>query len=257
MKQSSTYSKVTIDMFLVQSSWTSIFLGIMLTIAVVNMFINGMQDQLVGGIFNSAFVSGCIYMFVIGIFSIYFLPHFVGKGVTRKDYFIGSFLASIGLSIAIPIVVAILSIVEKPILNMFNISYRGATFNEVDVDESLVGEIVSSFFVPPFVEFQTNPLLAVIIFSINLFVMYLVGWIIGTSFYRFGTLIGLVSIAIAIGMKLLNDHLLRILLDLPTLHLFSGFQGIPDMIAILGILLLYFFALSALRIFTKRITVKM
>src|SRR5690606_33074627 len=150
-----------------------------LTIAVVNMFINGMQDQLVGGIFKSAFVSGCIYMFVIGIFSIYFLPHFVGKGVTRKDYFIGSFLASIGLSIAIPIVVAILSIVEKPILNMFNISYRGATFNEVDVDESLVGEIVSSFFVPPFVEFQTNPLLAVIIFSINLFVMYLVGWIIG------------------------------------------------------------------------------
>ena len=82
MKQSSTYSKVTIDMFLVQSSWTSIFLGIMLTIAVVNMFINGMQDQLVGGIFKSAFVSGCIYMFVIGIFSIYFLPHFVGKGVT-------------------------------------------------------------------------------------------------------------------------------------------------------------------------------
>src|SRR5690606_29352554 len=185
MKQTANFPKVATDMFMVQLIWTAGFLGIMLIVNIVKLIIAGNQGNLAEGFFNSLFVAGGIYMFVLGILSIYFLPHFVGNGVTRKDYFKGTVLASIGISIVIPIITMIITFLEKFILNIVGLSYKEQTINNVDLDGNIIGDIIQSAIISPYVDPQNNWILAIAVLSLNIFVNYLIGWLIGSSFYRF------------------------------------------------------------------------
>src|SRR5699024_12454545 len=65
------------------------------------------------------YVAANIYMLVIGIIAINFLPYYVQNGVTRKNYFIGNVFAGVGLSIVIPVLIYIISFLEKSVINNF------------------------------------------------------------------------------------------------------------------------------------------
>src|SRR5690625_5521729 len=73
----------------------------------------------VDSFYNASYIVSIIYMFVIGIISISFLTYYVEHGITRKNYFYGNVIASIGLSIIIPIVLYLLSLIEEFIINLF------------------------------------------------------------------------------------------------------------------------------------------
>lgn len=257
MKQTAVFPKVAQDMFTVQLIWTGGFLGIMLVINIVKGIMAGVQGNEVEGYFSSIFIAGNIYMLILGLLSIHFLPHFLGNGVTRKDYFIGTVLASIGLSIIIPIITIIVSVVERLILGFVDMQYKTQTINEVDIDANVVGDIIQSIIITPYADPQHNWVLAISVLSVNIFIFYLVGWLISSSFYRYDIYAGLGSILLSMVLIMLKDTLLRISLDLPIPGWFSTLDFLPVGIALLGIVLIILITIGLIRILTKRVAIKM
>jgi len=260
MKQTAIFPKVANDMFWVQLFWALGFLGVMLVINIIKIIIATFQGNEPNSYYDSIFIAANIFMLVIGILAIYFLPHYVGNGVTRKDYYKGTLLASVGLSITIPIITICISLLEQMILkNIDKVSFKAANIiNEVvlEIDSNIVGDIVQSIILTPYVDPQSNWFLAICVFSLNIFMYYLAGWLISTSFYRFGAGTGLGFIIIALIVLMLEDVLLRISLDLPIPSRFSTLGSLPLSITILSILFIIFISIWIIRLLTKRVTIK-
>ncbi|MEK5444343.1 MULTISPECIES: hypothetical protein [unclassified Fredinandcohnia] len=257
MKPTAVFPRVAKDIFFVQLMWTGGFLGIMLIVNIVKLIFAGIKGNEAEGFFSSIFVAGNIYMLIIGILAIYFLPHFVGNGVTRKDYFIGTVLASIGLSIIIPIITLLVSVLERLILNILDITLKGQTINEVDVDGAVIGDIVQSIIISPYVDPQSNLFLAISVLSLNLLVIYLIGWLISSSFYRFDTVVGIGFILIGLNLKMLKDTFLRISLDLPIPGWYTKLDILPISFSLIGILLIILISIWFIRLLTKKVAIKM
>lgn len=266
MKTKAIYPKVAIDLYYIQFIWALGFLGILLLIQIVKPLLSmvpllKMNDKInIGNYFDTVFVSSNIFMLVIGIIAILgFLPYYVSNGVTRKDYFKGAAIAAVGLSISIPIVASVIYALQKFIMKMTNLSIvqESTLANQiVDTDDGFVGEFIQSIIMTPFVELESNWLLAIIVFALNIFTYYLVGWLIGSGFYRFGVLIGLLCIALAFIIIYTQDLLLSIALDLPVSGMFTSldFSLYP---AIAGTLVIAGITLSIIRQLTKRVAIKM
>ncbi|MFA1819203.1 hypothetical protein ACDX78_03185 [Virgibacillus oceani] len=261
-----SYPKIAADMFWTLMSWTFGFLGVMIIINIVQRAINVIQGTEVdGGFYGSLIIASNIYMLIIGIISIYFLPYYVENGVTRKDYFKGTLIASIGVSIVLPIIIFFISIVERFILtNWLNMSYKTQDINEIfnevlmDIDGGLgsfIGDLILSVILSPNMDPYSNWMLAIVVFASNIFIFYLLGWLISAGFYRGGTIIGLGFIVIAIAINTLKDTLLRIALDLPFSARFSALEPFSSWIAIAGILLLILLSVWFIRLLTKKVTI--
>lgn len=252
------FPKVANDMFWVQLLWALGFLGVLLVFHIVKIIVAFIQGTGVDSFYNSVYVTN-IFMLVIGIISVYFLPHYVGNGVTRKDYYKGALLASVGLSVVIPIIVSCVSALGQFIIkNIDKISLKESDFNAVVLEtDNIIGEIVKSVIFTPYVDPQSNWGLAIVVFSLNIFVYYLVGWLISAGFYRFDTGTGLGFIVIAFIVITLEDVLLRISLDLPIPSRFSVFDSLPSSITVLCMLFVIFLSLWTIRLLTKRATIKM
>lgn len=257
-----TFLKVAKDMFWVQMSWTFGFLGITLAINILKIIRATIQGNGADNYFNSVFVVANIFMLVIGIISIYFLPHYVENGVTRKDYFKGTLIASIGLSVIIPVMTVIVSKLQLLILkNIDKISFLDADINSIvseihhDVGD-IISDVVTSIILTPYVDPQSNWVLAIGILSLNLFIYYLIGWLISASFHRFDTLTGLGFILIALIILTLEDTLLRISLDLPVASRFLTLESLPFGVIIVGILFLILVSIWIIRTLTKKVTIK-
>jgi hypothetical protein len=260
MKQISNYPKVARDMFFAQLNWTFGFFGVMLVIHIIKIVLAYIQGGDIDSFYNAMFVVTNIYMLVIGIISIYFLPYYVEHGVTRKDYFKGTLIAFGGLAITIPFITYMISFVERVILNaMTSISIREPDLNSVilEVDSDIVGDIVQAIILTPYVDPQSHWGLSIAIFSLNIFVYYLLGWLISTSFYRFSTVNGIVSIFISLVVLMLVDTLLRLSLDLPILNTLSGLNVLPLGVTLLVLLLLISLTLWSVRSVTKKVRIKM
>ncbi|GAB3798573.1 hypothetical protein [Virgibacillus kimchii] len=258
--------KIAADMFLTLMSWTFGFLGVMLIINIIQRIANFVQGTEVdGGFYGSLMIASNIYMLIIGLITITFLPYFVENGVTRKNYFEGTLLASIGVSIAIPIITLLISIVERFILiNWLNMSYKAQDLNEIfndvliDIDSglgSIIGDLILSVILSPNMDPSSNWVLAIIIFALNIFIFYLLGWLISAAFYRGGTIISIGFIAIAITLNILKDTLLRIALDFPISARFSALEPFSSWVAVAGILILILFVISVIRLLTKRMPI--
>ena len=262
-----TYPKLAADMFWTLMSWTFGFLGVMIVINIIQRAINVIQGTEVdGGFYGSLMIASNIYMLIIGIISIYFLPYYVENGVTRKDYFTGTLIASIGVSIALPIIIFLISIVERFILtNWLNMSYKiqdiNEIFNEVlmDIDDGLgsfIGDLILSVILSPNMDPSSNWMLAIAVFALNIFIFYLLGWLISAGFHRGGIIIGLGFIVIAIVMNTLKDMLLRIVLDLPISARFAALEPFSPWIAMAGILLLILVVIGVIRLLTKKVPIE-
>lgn len=249
--------KVFQDMFLTQGSWTAWFLGIAFFVTMVRAILAYFHGNDVDLYYNAVFVAANVYMLVIGILAFYFLPYFVENGVTRKEYFRGALLASMGLSVAIPIATYIITVITKPILQNF-VTFREETINRAitDTESHIIGDFVLSVFIRPFVELDANWLLSIAIFSLNIFVFYLLGWFIGMSFYRFKTVAGLASIALAIIVSSVLDTLIRASANLPILETFAVISEINGSLSFIIICLLIIAIILLIYQMAKRAPVK-
>lgn len=260
MKQKAVYPKVASDMFWSQLIWAFGFLGIMLIIHIVKLVLATFNHDSVDYFFNSSFIASNIFMFVIGIIAINFLAHFIGHGVTRKDYFKGNLIAAIGLSLAIPIISFIVNLLDEYLLKkLFSVEYRAATINEFEIGESfhIIEELVEAILLTPYVNPESNWLLALAIFSLNIFFCYIVGWLISASFYRLGTIVGLASILLASAALMIKNALLRISLELPVKSWYSGLEDISAWFALVIILIIIIAIVTGIHGLLKKVTVKM
>lgn len=247
--------KVAKDMLWHQGSWTLAFLGIVLLIHIFNVVKGIMLGDEFDSYYHSVYVAGNIYMFVIGIISIYFLTHFVEHGVPRKKYFFGSLLAAVGLAMMIPLVSFVIFIIEQ---FFFHPTFKIMEINNImtDIDDSIIGYIVGSFVVTPYVDPSEQWLLAIGVFSLNLFIYYIFGWLISASFHRFRTIGGLAFIAIGLLVVMFIDTCLRYTLQLPIAKWFVLINTFSNSLAAILILFLIACILVTIRLITSRAPIK-
>ncbi|HLT54668.1 MAG TPA: hypothetical protein VK057_01000 [Bacillota bacterium] len=265
MARKAVYPKVAADMFIVQMSWTFWFLGILLAVQIIKMVIGGFQENGTDPYFNSVFIAANVYMLIIGIISIYFLPYYVENGVTRKDYFKGTFLALCGLSVAIPVIAICISTLENLILGNI-VQFRdmdivNSVAAKIDINSNIIGEVISgvvqSVILPPYISPESSWILAIAVFSLNIFMYYLLGWMISASFYRYNVITGLLFIGFSIIILIVRDGLLRTSLNLPVPSRYYIFESLPASILLLGVAILIVIAAVVIRQFTKDVAIKM
>lgn len=252
------YPKIATDMFRIQLNWALGYLGVLFVIHIIKTVASLINNEEVSHYFANVYVTSNIFMLVIGIISIYgFLQYYVENGVTRKDYFKGAALASIGLSVSIPVVTSLVSLLEISIFKIMNINFLAdKSMLGVETDDfggpikDIIGNTVISIVLPPFASLTDHWLLAVFVLALNLFFFYLIGWFISASFYRLRA-VGLVSIIISFVIVFLYDFLLRTVLNLPAVAMFLDIQ-VPMVVAVIGIIIIIFITLWMIRQITKR-----
>ncbi|CAM4287625.1 hypothetical protein BAMA_04055 [Bacillus manliponensis] len=253
----SNMGKVARDMFFVQLIWSSWYLLFLLTANIIigilitrRGVIEG--DFLEGGFIDFSHHSSRVFMLVIGIISAYaFIRFYVKQGVTRKDYFFGAALGSIGLSLVIPVLCTILSGIQHIIINIFQ-------FSPV-IDNT------------PFLGSYTNWFSIIIVYTLNIFTYYIIGWLIGAGYHRYGWIIGFGFIALGIACASLLEFLWTFdtsfldirgparILSLPAdviVNMLPNINHLPMYVSLLGNILLLGVGLWIIRIVTKRATIK-
>lgn len=259
MKQTPAFMKVTKGMFSVQFSWTMWFLAIMLGVNILNIIKVIYQGGGVDDYYLSVYIAANIYMFIIGLIAVYFLPHFVDKGVTRKAAFKGTILAAGGLSVVIPILSYVLSAIVTFIVKMIaDVNFHIPNLNEVifKAEGHIIGDLIQIIVLSPYVEPQTSWLISILLFSFNIFIYYVIGLFISVSFYRFGPTIGLGAIGLSVIFLILEDTLLRISLHLPVFKRFAMFENLPYLIAILLTIAVVVLIIGLIRLISKRAPIK-
>lgn len=256
MQQPVSVSKTAIEMLWVQLTWTFWFVGIILVINVFNIFFS---SDGIDGFYSSGYISSNIYMLVIGIITISFLRYYVENGVTRKNYYYGNILAAIGISIILPILIYLISLVEKFIFNSFtSIVLQERTLGKIDIDMdgNIIGEIVQTMILTPFISPENNLLFSLALFSLHIFVFYLIGWLIGSGFSRLGVIGGLAIIVLGIAFLMIKDTMVRVAFDFPLLETFSVLNDVPESMAYLVIAAIILVTLLLIRLLTKRAPIK-
>jgi len=259
MQKPVSYRKIGLDLFYVQLTWTFWALGIFLVINIVRLFFLDYVDSYYSG----GYIAANIYMLVIGIIAISYLPYYVGNGVTRKNYFIGNVFASIGLSISIPILIYIISFFEKLIVHNFTsiVLREHSLVNAVeeittDIGGNIIGEIIQPFVITPFINPETNLVLSLALFSLHIFVFYMIGWMIGAAFYRLKVYGGLVIILIGLVLLLIKDSMIRVMLDLSLFQNFSVLGIVPKSLTLPVILAVVLVTIVLIRLLTHRAPIK-
>lgn len=252
MNNQATFLKVGFATLQAQLIWALWFLGIMLVVNIIRLVLSnfGVESDY---FYAQLFISSNIFMLIVGIITIYFLPFYVENGVTRKDYFYGNVIAALGLSLLIPIGGYVITFVEKLIFPNF----RNPDFSPVfDHDGNIIGDLIQSVILTPYVDVETSPFLSLVVFSINILGFYLIGWMIGAAFYRLGVIGGLFIIVLGLVFIAFKDSMMRIALDLPMFEFFKVFQVVPQSIAFflgIGVIVLILFII---RLLTKRAPIK-
>ncbi|WP_175615176.1 hypothetical protein [Piscibacillus halophilus] len=253
MKNHRNYLKVTLDMFVIQLMWAFGVLGVLLIVQIFKLFFGNNTDQY----YSAFFIIANIFTFVIGIIAIHFLPYYVENGVTRKDYFKGATLASIGLAIILPFLAWGISALTQLILqSISSLTFKEPNLDAMTNDGNLVGDIIQFLILTPYVNPENNLILSLGIFSLNILMYYLAGWLIGAAFYRYHTVIGLGFIAMTLAVLTLVNVLVRNTLNLPVLENYS-FIDLPGNIAIPVIVLIALILIGSIRSITKDVTIKM
>ncbi|MGE7661329.1 hypothetical protein ACQKL6_06355 [Peribacillus sp. NPDC097197] len=250
------YLQVTRDMFWMQFVWTLSFFGVMLLIHVIKITTSQFSEDEVSTFFASSSITSNIFMLVIGIISSSsFIKHYVGHGITRKDFFYGASLTSISLSIIIPLLSALVTQVISFIIKLADlpIVFQGYKSEHIDDGGNLISDMIQSVILTPIVELHSDPLLALLIFSLNVLTYYIVGWLIGAAFYRFGTIAGLGSIALGGLVLYIEDVLMHAGL---AIGMYNYTFTMPLYVSVFVVLVIVGILLWLIRLFTKRVAIK-
>ncbi|MCT1400141.1 Tat pathway signal protein [Paenibacillus sp. p3-SID867] len=239
-KTSSAVTRVSTDMFIHQGSWALGFLFIVLLIYIgvgigTSIGVNVRAGIAEEDYFSITYRSTKGFMLVIGIISAYgFLSYYVRNGITRRDFFKGAALAAVYLSLAFPVVVGLV----HWIIGMVTSHDASSTLMQ---------------------KFDNNWLLILVSYGVQIFIYYLMGWMIGSGFYRFDWIRGLGWIALALVLIAFMDALWQFELAsiweqwLPVTTDFS--VTLP--VSLAGSLIVILIALILIRLITRRVTIKM
>jgi hypothetical protein len=237
MKQQKTMiSRIAADMFTEQLKWSVWFISIILLLHIVAVsFISDIENN-INNLFGFSYFSTPVFMLVIAIISgSLYLPFYVRYGVTRKEYYIGATLGAFGLSVALSLIFAVLSLIENVIYRLFDI--------QMAMD-------------PVAVNMQDNWLFMIGVYILNVFAYYLIGWLINASFYHFGWLIGMGFILLSIAIATLHGFLWGDGLAVVGSNLHDFYKVDSTLIAIFGTLALVGVMLFLIRFITKKVAIK-
>lgn len=249
MEKKSILSTLSVDMFIKQLKWSVWFIITMTIVYIgINLISNHFDFNFIDNIFNFSMGSSAIYMLVIGIIAgVTFLPYYVKLGVTRKDYFYGSLIAATFLSFALPIIFSLLSGLDYILTQLLDIATETNSM------------------------FNDNWFNIFITYSINIYVCYLVGWLISMGYYRFNWFIGLGFILLSVILISLQSYIwennfieiFEINLDISnsinimgTTIDFSN-NGSSFLLSALGSIVIITVILLIIRLITKRISIKL
>ncbi|WP_313344504.1 hypothetical protein [Sedimentibacter sp.] len=157
--------KLAKDIYIEQMKWSAWFIGIIIAVytglGIAGSYYN---FSFINNLFMFSAGSSMIYMFVIGIIAgASFLPQFVKLGVTRKTCVYGMAVAALYLSVTLPLIFSLLALIESLVTGMFEFNF-------------------ASF----------------VLYVFDIFIVYLLGWMINIGFYKFNWIIGLFFIVLAI-----------------------------------------------------------
>lgn len=258
MKKKSIRTKLAIDLFTLQGKWTVWFLGIMFVVYIAHilypLIYTGESGRTVDDFYARSYIFGNIYMLVIGIItSISCLPYYVQNGITRRDYFFGATIGTLGLAIIIPLVALIIRFLTKGMIDWTNlpIELKGLTDIHIAEEDSFIAQmILAVIYAPSVVEISG---LSILVFTVNLFFYYVIGWMIGAGFYRFGGIKGMMFIVLALAIFLINSGIWG--------NPVPAWLPIPDLTlsfyAIIGTVLLIFIVLGIIRLVTRNVRIKL
>lgn len=252
------YSKVALDMFIVQGTWAFGFMTILFFIQSGKIVLSLFNDKSVNTYFDSLFFTSNIVMLVVGIISaVGVLSHYVGNGVTRKDFFTGTMIGTIGLSIVMPIVGTIVSSLLNFIVKLINMQVEIKPYDGLinEPDGNIISDIILSVIFTPYEDPIGNWLLAIFILAINMFTYYVAGWLIGAAFGRFG-IFGILSIIFAFILIFIEDILISKGLGLPVPSFMQNVE-VPFILSVIGTVVLLAVFCWIIRQLTKRIIVKL
>lgn len=255
--------KVGLDLFIAQMGWTALFIGIIFVVHLVKLVFATVQGDEISVFYLSGHISSGVYMLIIGIIAgLSYLSFYVENGVTRKDFFKGGLLASAGLSFAIPGIVLIIISVEILLVKLLNLPVIFEMGFSIEADEgdgeSGIGALISHIINGPGIDLDSNWFLSTVLFMLNLFIYYLLGWMIASAFQRYGFWAGLGTIVLSYVMIVIRGWLwgeeirgfIAYVLPFDKLELpLYGF--------VIGSLALSALAIWLIRILTRRMPIKM
>jgi len=254
MKKTVSFRTTAFDLLWIQLTITFWYLGIFSLINIGKLIFGSG----VSSFYSTGYMSSNIFMLIVGIIAINFLPYFVENGITRKNYFLGNTIASIGLSIILPIIIYAINLLEKLIVNNFTtIALKGRSLDEIDMDGNFIGDIVQSIIITPFINPESNLILSLALFSLHIFVFYIIGWLIGAAFYRLGAIGGIIFVLIGVALLSIKDSMIRLALDVPLFPSFEALDFVPKSLALPLVAIVILVTLILIRLLTKRVAIKM
>ncbi|MFS0726854.1 hypothetical protein [Paenibacillus sp. 1P07SE] len=244
MNQTNPTSKVIKDMTQWQLTWTAYLFGGVLVFffglrffASELSFLNLRDDSIMNRSFLDFTIQpGSIFMLVLGLMSVSgFLTFYVKQGITRKAYFTGAAVSSLVIAMVVTAAGGVLHLIISPL--MTNAEWM------------------------PVMGYEGSTVAVLPMFLLQLYLFFLLGWIINGTFYRFGVLPGLVSIAGAVMLLIGVSFLISPSVDMPLviterfdwLAVSSGMSlavSLPILALVSAILL------AIMRLMTKRVRVK-
>jgi hypothetical protein len=236
MKKSVLYKKAAMDIFWEQAKWSAWFFAVLVIIHAVVLYFNLGNESEIAGFFEFSRYSTSIFMLVCGILAAYgFMAYFVQQGISRKDVYRGIALAAFGLAVATTLLPLLLNGIEYLFVGMTPLQLNFMSY----------GSSADWFW-------------EAVVYMLNIFTSYLVGWMISIGYYRFGWLAGFAFIALAIIAFSLNDYfwgdagLTSFIPWLPKLSMeATPLVGIIGSIVLIAVLLVFIYTL------TKRTAIKM
>lgn len=252
--------KVAFDSFTLQMVWTVWFLGIVLLIHLVRMFMALNNGDTMDNLFRSTHVATTIYMLVIGIISaVGVFPYFVRNGITRRDYFWGALMGLLGLAVAIGVICAVLTGLEYMVVGALSLPIDLVdVLDQIpdDNDDNIIATLVKTAIISPYIAITENWLLALLVFVWNALLYYLIGWLIGAGFYSRGFLAGMGCIALGLVALLIRDSLWGRLGE-PFSRWFEVPSDPPLVVPVVGTLVLAGLIAGLIRLLTRRAVIKM
>ncbi|PID23217.1 hypothetical protein CSV61_01850 [Sporosarcina sp. P3] len=202
--------KVATDLYLGQMKWVAWYLPIVYVAYFAIVWFLDEPDIRSISLLTFTFQTTTIFMLVCGIISSSaFLTTYVKYGVTRKSYFQGALLSAIGLAITVIGLTTILTW----IVHVLNINvFKEVVLSSLGVNSWLLTS-VSYFFV--------------------VMIYFLVGWLIGLGFYRYGGVGGFVTIIVAVVVVSLYDLLWLFDTPKPLKGLFNFDIPVPNVVVAL------------------------
>lgn len=248
------YPKVARDVLFVQGRWTIWFLGILVIIHIIQTIAFLFTEGGMNDFYARVYIAGNIYMFVIGILSsVSILPAFVKNGVTRRDYFKGAILGTLGIALSIVIFTIIIHFLSNFVLNLFNIPVNVIDLSDMvaDPDDPFIAHLILAIIGAPFV--KGMGILSILLFIFNLYYYYVIGWLIGSGFSRFGGIFGLTYIVLAIPLFIIHAGIWG--KPIPELAMFD-LTTYSNWAALVGSFVLALITLIIIRFTTKNVRIK-